>query len=185
MEIFSVDKNWTYYHVHFLHIHFTQILQYFSHLLIKIWCLVEYPTGFNGSNAVFYSNCGLGARITHYSMHIPIKRRFMTTESNFNTKKRTGKIFWGKILSLFVIISTFYINSFITRKIAPRLIFDSEFTTFTCSHISQHKIKNDTFPKKHYFMLLPLKSPFYLLDFFFQTLIQSYHKDFEQVKNFM
>ena len=118
-------------------------------------------------------------------MHIPIKMKFTTTESNFNTKKRTGIIYRGKLLLLFVIIFTFSIKSFIIRKIAPRLIFDSEFTTFACSHNSQHKIKNDTFPKKHHFMLLPLKSQFYLLKLFFQTLIQSYHKDFEQVKNFM
>ena len=121
-----------------------------------------YPTGFNGSNALFYSNCRLGARITHYSMHIPIKMGFMTTESNFNTNKRTRNIFRG-IFFWFLL----HPNLFITRKIKPRLIFDSEFTTFTCSDISLHNIKNDTSPKKYYFMLLPLKSPFYLLDFLF------------------
>ena len=63
-----------------------------------------------GQMHFFYSNCRLGARITHYSMHIPIKMKFTTTESNFNTKKRTGIIYRGKLLLLFVIIFTFSIK---------------------------------------------------------------------------
>ena len=90
--------------------------------------------------------------------------RFTTGESNFKTNKRTRNIHWG---NLFFSIFCLNLSLFITRKIKPRLIFDSEFTTFTCSDISLHKIKNDTFPKKYYFMLLPLKFPFYLLDFLF------------------
>ena len=80
-----------------------------NHPFIKIWYLDKYPTGFNGSNALFYSNCRLGARITHYSMHIPIKMRFTTRESNFKTKKRTRNIHWGNLFSVFFTLISVYL----------------------------------------------------------------------------